>query len=66
MQKLFIAWVGLCSSVPIVLATFPLALAMPQAGEIFTVVTFIVVTSVLVQGFSLAPVARWLNVGVEV
>nr|RNJ66479.1 MAG: hypothetical protein EDM05_25360 [Leptolyngbya sp. IPPAS B-1204] len=64
-EKLFIAWVGLRGSVPIVLATFPLALAMPQAGEIFTVVTFIVVTSVLVQGFSLAPVARWLNVGVE-
>lgn len=64
-EKLFVAWVGLRGSVPIVLATFPLAVGMTQAGEIFTVVSFIVVTSVLIQGFSLATVARWLNLAIE-
>lgn len=64
-EKLLIAWVGLRGSVPIVLATFPLAVGFTQAGEIFTVVSFIVVTSVLIQGFSLATVARWLNLAID-
>lgn len=64
-EKLFVAWVGLRGAVPIVLATFPLAVSMTQAGEIFTVVSFVVVTSVLIQGFSLATVARWLNLAID-
>ncbi len=64
-EKLLIAWVGLRGSVPIVLATFPLAVGMAQAGEIFTIVSFIVVTSVLIQGFSLATVARWLDLALD-
>ena len=64
-EKLFVAWVGLRGAVPIVLATFPLAVGMTQAGEIFTVVSFVVVTSVLIQGFSLATVARWLNLAID-
>lgn len=57
----FVSWVGLRSSVPIVLATFPLAAGIAQAGEIFVVVSFIVVMSVLIQRFSLVPVARRLG-----
>ncbi len=64
-EKLFISWVGLRGSVPIVLATFPLAVGMTQAGEIFRVVGLIVIMSVLVQGFSLAPLARRLGLAVE-
>lgn len=64
-EKLFISWVGLPGSVPIVLATFPLAIGMPQAGEIFRVVSLIVIMSVLVQGFSLAPLARRLGLAVD-
>lgn len=60
-EKLFVSWVGLRGSVPIVLATFPLAAGIAQSGEIFVVVSFIVVMSVLIQGFSLAPVARRLG-----
>jgi len=58
---LLIAWVGLRGAVPIVLATFPLALGMEQAGEMFVIVSILVVMSLLGQGFTLAPVARWLS-----
>ncbi len=60
-EKLLVSWVGLRGSVPIVLATFPLAVGLQEGGEIFVVVSFIVVMSVLVQGFSLAAFARWLG-----
>lgn len=60
-EQLLISWVGLRGAVPIVLATFPLALGMEQAGEMFVVVSILVVMSLLGQGFTLAPAARWLG-----
>ena len=60
-EQLLVAWVGLRGAVPIVLATFPLALGMEQAGEMFVLVSILVVMSLLGQGFTLAPVARWLD-----
>ncbi|PKD40239.1 potassium/proton antiporter [Methylomonas sp. Kb3] len=60
-EKLLVSWVGLRGSVPIVLATFPLAAGIKEAGEIFVLISFIVVMSVLIQGFSLAALARWLG-----
>jgi potassium/hydrogen antiporter len=61
----FLSWVGLKGAVPITLATFPLMLATPekplQAPLLFDVVFFIVVVSAVIQGTSLAPVARWLG-----
>jgi cell volume regulation protein A len=60
-EKLLVSWVGLRGSVPIVLATFPLAADIKEAGEIFVLISFIVVMSVLIQGFSLAALARWLG-----
>lgn len=61
----FISWVGLKGAVPITLATFPLMLATAekplQASLLFDVVFFIVVVSAVVQGSSLAFVARWLG-----
>ncbi len=61
-QKAFIAWVGLRGAAPIILATFPLVAGLARADAIFNLVFFIVLTSVLVQGTSLTPVARWLGV----
>ncbi len=61
-EKLMVAWVGLRGAVPIVLATFPLLAGVPDAGLIFNVVFFIVLTSVLLQGTSIPLVARWLQV----
>lgn len=57
-----IAWVGLRGAVPIVLATFPLVEGIPEAALIFNVVFFIVLASVLLQGSTIAPLARRLGV----
>lgn len=61
-EKSMVAWVGLRGAVPIVLATFPLVAGIPQAHELFNIVFFIVLTSVLLQGTTLAKVARFLRV----
>jgi cell volume regulation protein A len=61
-DKLFISWAGLRGAVPIVLATFPAIAGLPEAQTIFNLVFFIVVTSVLIQGTTLKPLAKRLGV----
>ena len=63
-SKLFISWVGLRGSVPIVFATYPLLAGIPKADLIFNLVFFISVTSVLLQGTTLSLVAKLLHVAV--
>jgi cell volume regulation protein A len=60
-EKLLVSWVGLRGAVPIILATFPLVARVPAAPLIFNVVFFIVFASVLLQGTTIALVARWLR-----
>lgn len=64
-QMLFIAWVGLRGAAPIILATFPLLAGIALAAQIFDIVFFVVVTSVILQGLSLVWVARRLGLYVE-
>lgn len=59
--KLFTAWAGLRGAVPIVLATYPSAAGLPIGQEIFDLVFFAVMLSILVQGSTLGVVARWLG-----
>ncbi len=63
-SKLFISWVGLRGSVPIVFATYPLLAGIPKADMIFNLVFFISVTSVILQGTTLSAVAKFLHVAV--
>ena len=50
---------------PIVLATFPLTAGYPDGQLIFDVVFFVVIISVLVQGFTLEPLVTRLGLGAE-
>lgn len=61
-SKLFLSWVGLRGSVPIVFATYPLLAGIPKASLIFNLVFFIAVSSVLLQGTTLSFVAKLLHV----
>jgi potassium/hydrogen antiporter len=60
--KFMVSWVGLRGAVPIILATFPLVYGLEQAELFFSIVFFIVVTSVLIQGTTIPYIAKWLHV----
>lgn len=60
-ERLFISWVGLRGGAPIMLATFPLMAAINHHSFIFHIVFFIVLLSVLIQGMTLMPAARLLQ-----
>lgn len=60
-DKTYISWVGLRGAVPIIFAIIPLAENVPYARPIFNIVFFCTLVSLLVQGTSLASVARWLG-----
>ncbi len=61
-ETLMVSWVGLRGAAPIVLATFPLAAKIPNAYEIFNIVFFVVLISVLLQGTTIPFIAKLLKV----
>jgi cell volume regulation protein A len=61
-ERTLVAWTGLRGAVPIVLATFPFTAGYEHSDTMFSIVFFIVLASVLLQGKTLMIVARWLKV----
>ena len=61
-EKLMVSWVGIRGAAPIVLATFPLAAGVEDAGLMFRLIFFMVFLSILLQGWLLMPAAKWLKV----
>lgn len=64
-EKIFISWAGLKGAVPIILATYPLMIKFPNSQFLFNLIFFLVLISVLFQGKTLAPLARWLKLDKE-
>ncbi|WP_220463679.1 potassium/proton antiporter [Sediminihaliea albiluteola] len=63
-EQFFISWVGLKGAVPIILALFPYLYGMEHKDTYFEITFFVVLLSLCLQGWTIAPLAR--SLGLEV
>lgn len=59
--KAFTSWVGLKGAVPIIFATYPIVAGIPGSDQIFNIVFFITLLSLICQGMSVPRVAKTLR-----
>ena len=64
-EKTLIAWAGLKGAVPIVMATYPMIAGLEHGQLFFNIVFFIVLTSALIQGATISPLAKRLGLAGE-
>lgn len=64
-EKLFVSWVGLRGAVSIFLAAIPTVARVPHSEVFFNIAFFVVLISLLVQGWSLNGVARRLGLALK-
>lgn len=59
--KCLISWVGLRGAVPIIFATYPVIAGIDGASQIFNIVFFVTLLSLLIQGTTVVSSARALK-----
>ena len=59
--KWFVSWVGLRGAVPIIFATYPVIARVEGSDQLFNIVFFITLLSLVVQGMTIARAARLLH-----
>ena len=59
--RLFVSWVGLRGAVPIIFATYPVVAGIPDSNQLFNIVFFITLLSLIFQGMTIASGARLLH-----
>lgn len=59
--KTFVSWVGLRGAAPIIFATYPVVADVPGASQIFNIVFFVTLLSLIIQGTTVISSARRLK-----
>ena len=62
----YVSWVGLRGAVPIIFATYPWIENLPHAKDIFNIVFFITILSLVIQGTTVGSMAKWLGLSQDV
>lgn len=60
-SRLFVSWVGLRGAVPIIFATYPVVADIPHSNQLFNIVFFITILSLVLQGSTIARLARFFQ-----
>jgi len=60
-ETAFVSWVGLRGAVSILLGIIPLAAGLENGQTLFNIAYIIVLTSLILQGWTIRPMAKWLG-----